>query len=81
MYFIFIVIEERGIEWFVEWFKRFEKYFDWLSDKEKVKADIEYWKVIVEKFYFTGMGIDWVNIRNVMDMRVIYGGYGFYALI
>ncbi|XP_010684322.2 probable methyltransferase PMT28 isoform X1 [Beta vulgaris subsp. vulgaris] len=68
-------IEQHGTEWPAEWPKRLESYPDWLSDKEKVKADTKHWKAIVDKSYLTGMGIDWTNIRNVMDMKAIYGGF------
>ncbi|GMH04158.1 hypothetical protein Nepgr_005997 [Nepenthes gracilis] len=68
-------IEQHGAEWPAEWPKRLETYPEWLSDKEKVKADREHWKAVVEKSYLTGMGIDWENIRNVMDMKAIYGGF------
>ncbi|XVF73730.1 hypothetical protein PTKIN_Ptkin13bG0006200 [Pterospermum kingtungense] len=69
-------IEEHGTEWPEEWPKRLETYPDWLNDKQKVIDDTKHWKDIVEKSYLTGMGIDWSTIRNVMDMKAIYGGYG-----
>jgi len=74
-------IEQHGTERPAEWPERLESYPDWLSDKEKVRADTEHWKAIVEKSYLTGIGIDWTNIRNVMDMKAIYGGYAFDKLI
>lgn len=36
--------------------------------------DYKYWKFIVVNLYLNGIGIDWFFVRNVMDMRVIYGG-------
>ncbi|KAL9244128.1 hypothetical protein vseg_017935 [Gypsophila vaccaria] len=68
-------IEQHGTEWPAEWPNRLESYPDWLNDKEKVKADTAHWKSIVEKSYLIGIGIDWKNIRNVMDMKAIYGGF------
>ncbi|GAB2219006.1 hypothetical protein Droror1_Dr00006631 [Drosera rotundifolia] len=68
-------LEQHGTEWPAEWPKRLESYPDWLVDKEKVRQDTEHWKAVVEKSYLTGMGIDWANIRNVMDMKAIYGGF------
>ncbi|KAK9748406.1 hypothetical protein RND81_02G054900 [Saponaria officinalis] len=68
-------IEQHGTEWPAEWPSRLESYPDWLNDKEKIQADTEHWKSIVKKSYLTGMGIDWINIRNVMDMKAIYGGF------
>ncbi|CAB4265733.1 unnamed protein product [Prunus armeniaca] len=68
-------IEQHGTEWPEEWPKRLERYPDWLSDKDKLVADTKHWKAIVEKSYLIGLGIDWSNIRNVMDMKAIYGGF------
>lgn len=68
-------IEQHGTEWPEEWPKRLETYPDWMNNKEKLVADTNYWKAIVEKSYLTGMGIDWSNIRNIMDMKAINGGY------
>lgn len=68
-------IEQRGTEWPEEWPKRLETLPDWLDDKDKLAADTRHWNSIVEKSYLTGMGINWSNIRNVMDMKAIYGGY------
>lgn len=67
-------IEDRGTEWPEEWPKRLENLPDWLSEKEKLVADTEHWKAIVNKSYLNGMGIEWSNVRNVMDMKAIYGG-------
>ncbi|PON40859.1 putative methyltransferase PMT [Parasponia andersonii] len=68
-------IEQRGTEWPEEWPKRLETLPDWLDDKDKLAADTKHWTAIVEKSYLTGMGIAWSNIRNVMDMKAIYGGF------
>ncbi|KAL2894719.1 putative methyltransferase PMT28 [Bienertia sinuspersici] len=68
-------IEQHGTEWPADWPQRLENYPDWLTDKEKVKADTKHWKAVVEKSYLTGMGINWTNIRNVMDMKAVYGGF------
>jgi len=38
-------------------------------------ADLEHWRKAVRSSYLTGMGIDWKTIRNVMDMRAVYGGF------
>ncbi|KAL5558051.1 hypothetical protein UlMin_034262 [Ulmus minor] len=68
-------IEQRGTEWPEEWPKRLETFPDWVDNKDKVIADANHWAAIVNKSYLTGMGIDWSNIRNVMDMKAIYGGF------
>ncbi|KAG9446434.1 hypothetical protein H6P81_012562 [Aristolochia fimbriata] len=67
--------EERGIEWPEEWPKRLQTFSDWINDRDKLVADTERWKVIVDHSYLNGMGIDWSTIRNVMDMKAIYGGF------
>jgi hypothetical protein len=69
-------IEERGSDWPEEWPKRLETFPDWLGDLEtRVAADHNHWKAVVEKSYLDGLGLNWSNIRNVMDMRAVYGGY------
>ncbi|KAM7272389.1 hypothetical protein ACFE04_027052 [Oxalis oulophora] len=68
-------IEQHGSEWPEEWPKRLETYPDWLGDKQKLVSDTNHWKAIVDNSYFPGMGIDWSTIRNVMDMKAIYGGF------
>ncbi|XP_052202191.1 probable methyltransferase PMT28 isoform X2 [Diospyros lotus] len=68
-------IEQRGSEWPEEWPKRLETFPDWMNNKEKLIADTQHWKAIVEKSYLTGMGIEWSNIRNIMDMKAIHGGF------
>ncbi|KAJ1293390.1 hypothetical protein BS78_01G064200 [Paspalum vaginatum] len=69
-------IEERGSDWPEEWPKRLESFPEWLGDLQtRVAADHNHWKAVVEKSYLDGLGIDWSNIRNVMDMRAVYGGF------
>lgn len=68
-------IEQHGTDWPEEWPKRLEAYPDWMNNKEKLIADTNHWKAIVEKSYLTGIGIDWSNIRNIMDMKAINGGF------
>ncbi|XP_059281123.1 uncharacterized protein LOC132034779 [Lycium ferocissimum] len=68
-------IEQRGTEWPEEWPKRLETFPDWMNSREKLIADSEHWKAIVNNSYLVGLGIDWSNIRNVMDMKAINGGF------
>ncbi|KAK7383041.1 hypothetical protein VNO78_28706 [Psophocarpus tetragonolobus] len=67
-------IEQHGAEWPEEWPKRLESYPEWVNNKEKVVADTNHWNAIVNKSYINGLGINWTSIRNVMDMKSIYGG-------
>ncbi|KAK3211699.1 hypothetical protein Dsin_016405 [Dipteronia sinensis] len=76
---------ERGSQWPEQWPARAEKTPYWLlssqvgvygkSAPEDFKADYEHWKRVVSKSYLNGMGIDWSSVRNVMDMRAVYGGF------
>lgn len=68
-------IEQRGTEWPEEWPKRLETFPDWINNREKLIAESEHWKSIVNNSYLTGLGIDWSSIRNVMDMKAIHGGF------
>ncbi|KAI4321592.1 hypothetical protein MLD38_034957 [Melastoma candidum] len=68
-------IEQHGTEWPEEWPKRLESFPEWLNAKERVVADSEHWKAVVNNSYLTGLDIDWSTIRNVMDMKAIYGGF------
>ncbi|OWM75069.1 hypothetical protein CDL15_Pgr021420 [Punica granatum] len=68
-------IEERGTEWPVEWPDRLETLPDWLENKDKLSADTNHWNAIFKNSYLSGIGIDWSSIRNVMDMKAIYGGF------
>ncbi|XP_009801649.1 probable methyltransferase PMT28 [Nicotiana sylvestris] len=68
-------IEQRGTEWPEEWPKRLETFPDWMNNREKLIADSEHWNAVVNNSYLVGLGIDWSNIRNVMDMKAINGGF------
>ncbi|KAL4380035.1 hypothetical protein GQ457_02G010080 [Hibiscus cannabinus] len=75
---------ERGSQWPEQWPARLEKSPYWLSSQvgvygkaapEDFAADNEHWKRVVTKSYINGMGISWSNVRNVMDMNAVYGGF------
>lgn len=75
---------ERGSKWPEQWPSRLEKPPYWLLDSqvgvygraapEDFTADHKHWNRVVTKSYLSGMGIDWSTVRNVMDMRAVYGG-------
>ncbi|WOL03574.1 putative methyltransferase PMT26 [Canna indica] len=75
----------RGVLWPEEWPLRLEKTPYWLNSSQigvygrpapqDFAADYEHWKHVVSKSYINGMGVDWSTVRNVMDMRSIYGGF------
>lgn len=76
---------ERGSQWPEQWPARLDKTPYWLSSSqvgvygksapEDFTADYEHWKRVVSKSYLNGMGINWSTVRNVMDMRSVYGGF------
>lgn len=75
---------ERGSQWPEQWPLRLEKPPYWLSTSqtgvygrpapEDFKVDYEHWKHVVSKSYLKGLGINWSSVRNIMDMRAVYGG-------
>ena len=75
---------ERGSKWPEQWPARVEQPPYWLLSSqvgvygkaapEDFTADYQHWKRVVAKSYLTGMGINWSSVRNVMDMKAIYGG-------
>ncbi|KAF8711189.1 hypothetical protein HU200_029202 [Digitaria exilis] len=74
----------RGSRWPEPWPERLKKAPYWLEPSqtgvygkpapEDFAADLEHWRKVVRSSYIGGMGIDWKTIRNVMDMRAVYGG-------
>lgn len=80
-----VATSERGSQWPELWPARLDKTPYWLSSSqvgvygkpapEDFSADYEHWKRVVSKSYLNGMGINWSSVRNVMDMRSVYGGF------
>ncbi|GAB2239081.1 hypothetical protein Droror1_Dr00024994 [Drosera rotundifolia] len=76
---------ERGSHWPEQWPARVEKVPYWMTSAqvgvygkpapEDFASDYEHWKRVVDQSYLKGMGFSWSNVRNVMDMRAIYGGF------
>ncbi|KAL9992370.1 putative S-adenosyl-L-methionine-dependent methyltransferase [Helianthus debilis subsp. tardiflorus] len=76
---------ERGSQWPEEWPERVLKPPYWLNKNplgiygkptpKDFEADYEYWKRVVSNTYMHGLGVNWSNVRNVMDMRAVYGGF------
>ncbi|XP_071692227.1 probable methyltransferase PMT25 [Rutidosis leptorrhynchoides] len=75
----------RGTKWPKMWPERVMSPPYWLKSTDTgvygkpapddFIADYEHWKRVVSKSYLNGLGIDWSSIRNIMDMRSIYGGF------
>ena len=75
---------ERGYQSPAKWPSRLEKPPYWLKSSKIVVYgklspkdfidDYQHWKRVV-KSYSDDIGLDWSSVRNVMDMRAIYGGY------
>ncbi|GMI78362.1 hypothetical protein like AT1G29470 [Hibiscus trionum] len=75
---------ERGSHWPAQWPERVEQPPYWLNSQigvygkaaqEDFTADYNHWKTVVSQSYLNGMGIDWSSVRNVMDMKAVYGGF------
>ncbi|KAI7737314.1 hypothetical protein M8C21_031412, partial [Ambrosia artemisiifolia] len=76
---------ERGSHWPEEWPVRVQKPPYWLNNTqmgiygkpapEDFIQDYEHWKLVITMTYMNNLGIDWSNVRNVMDMRAVYGGF------
>ena len=74
----------RGSNWPQQWPKRLQAPPYWLNSSQMgiygkpapqdFTTDYEHWKRVVNKTYMSGLGINLSNIRNVMDMRSVYGG-------
>lgn len=76
---------ERGTRWPMNWPQRLKKSPYWLNSSQMgiygkpaaqdFATDYEHWKGVVSNLYMSGLGIDWSEVRNIMDMRAVYGGY------
>ncbi|KAK9265960.1 hypothetical protein L1049_003484 [Liquidambar formosana] len=76
---------ERGSEWPEDWPRRLKTPPYWLNSSQMgiygkpapddFATDYEHWKRVINKSYLNGLGISWSNVRNVMDMRAVYGGF------
>lgn len=80
-----VLTSERGSQWPEQWPLRVEKAPNWLKSSqvgvygkaapEDFTSDYEHWKTVVSSSYLKGMGIKWSSVRNVMDMKAVYGGF------
>ncbi|KAL9294601.1 putative methyltransferase PMT27 [Arabidopsis thaliana] len=78
-------VVERGSKWPVNWPRRLQTPPYWLNSSQMgiygkpaprdFTTDYEHWKHVVSKVYMNEIGISWSNVRNVMDMRAVYGGF------
>lgn len=76
---------ERGTVWPEDWPLRLEKPPFWLYNMQAglygkqaaidFTSDTDHWRRVVTKSYLTGFGINWSTVRNVMDMKAVYGGF------
>ncbi|KAJ4786437.1 S-adenosyl-L-methionine-dependent methyltransferases superfamily protein [Rhynchospora pubera] len=76
----------HGTQWPQEWPQRLVEVPYWLKGSSRIgvygkqasddfQSDYEHWSRVVSKSYQNGLGIDWSTVRNVMDMRAVYGGF------
>lgn len=78
-------VDAHGATWPAVWPERLDSIPKWLNGSQKslfgqssaveFEMDAEHWRRVVAKSYLSGFGIDWDNIRNVMDMKAGYGGF------
>ncbi|KAK3026527.1 hypothetical protein RJ639_041824 [Escallonia herrerae] len=76
---------QRVSQWPHEWPRRLQIPPYWLNRSQMgiygkpapddFAADYEHWKRVVSRSYLSGLGISWSNVRNIMDMRAVYGGF------
>lgn len=74
---------ERGAKWPEVWPQRLQKVPYWLNNSQvgiygkpaskDFAEDTERWKNVMDEL--TNIGVTWAKVRNVMDMRAVYGGY------
>ncbi|KAJ8531192.1 hypothetical protein K7X08_026626 [Anisodus acutangulus] len=75
----------HGSKWPAKWPLRSEKLPSWLRSSqvgvygkaapEDFAADYDHWKNVVSRSYLNDLGINWSSVRNVMDMKAVYGGF------
>ncbi|XP_074308931.1 putative methyltransferase PMT24 [Silene latifolia] len=75
----------RGSKWPLRWPRRLQTPPYWLNKTQMgiygkpapddFGKDYEHWQTVVNKSYLNGLGISWSDVRNVMDMRAVYGGF------
>ncbi|XP_074308119.1 putative methyltransferase PMT27 [Silene latifolia] len=78
-------VTARGSKWPLRWAARLQTPPYWLNKTQMgiygkpapddFVKDYEHWQNVVNKSYINGLGISWSNVRNVMDMRAVYGGF------
>ncbi|KAH9662936.1 putative methyltransferase PMT27 [Citrus sinensis] len=76
---------ERGSQWPEAWPHRLQRPPYWLNSSQMgiygrpapqdFTRDYKHWRYVVSTSYMSGLGINWSNVRNVMDMRAVYGGF------
>ncbi|CAK8539938.1 unnamed protein product [Lathyrus sativus] len=74
---------ERGAKWPEVWPQRLQKAPYWLNNSQvgiygkpaskDFVEDSERWKNVRDEL--TNIGVTWAKVRNVMDMRAVYGGF------
>ncbi|KAL8151997.1 hypothetical protein V2J09_021805 [Rumex salicifolius] len=75
----------RGSSWPLTWPGRLKTPPYWLNKTQvgiygkpapqDFIVDYKHWKYVVNNTYRTSLGINWTDVRNVIDMRAVYGGF------
>jgi Putative S-adenosyl-L-methionine-dependent methyltransferase len=66
--------QKEPAEWPASWPVRLETVHSNLVSEENFITDSKHWKELVSNIYIAGLGINWSNIRNVIDMNAGFGG-------
>ncbi|KAI9164804.1 hypothetical protein LWI28_002393 [Acer negundo] len=77
--------DERGTSWPEQWPLRLQTPPYWLNKSQMgiygkpapddFLQDYKHWTRVVSNTYMSGLGISWSDVRSVMDMRAVYGGF------
>ncbi|TXG59744.1 hypothetical protein EZV62_014317 [Acer yangbiense] len=77
--------DERGTSWPEQWPLRLQTPPYWLNKSQMgiygkpapddFSQDYKHWTRVVSTTYMSGLGISWSDVRSVMDMRAVYGGF------
>ncbi|KAK4784236.1 hypothetical protein SAY86_018604 [Trapa natans] len=65
--------------WPNTWPERLVRISTSLNDEpmswETFQEDTKHWSALISDVYSNGIGINWTNVRNIMDMNAGYGGF------
>lgn len=72
-----VPVPAESYPWPSPWPKRLKDKPRSLSEpdtEERYREDTTHWSALFSEVYLEGVGINWSNLRNVMDMNARHGG-------